>query len=205
MVPRNWLKARERWLADVGRLDDFNRRLMHLMTEGVGFDERHEILDEEFGATYEVLEPYLSEYAREQKERKASGRKAAAPPPSGPEPEAGSEVRSEIGSEMPDAASVPDGSSVMEIGGDLSDVRWALANLSKTKIREKDAPSAIAYNLLVIARGGVQGQLKLMDIYRSTIIQPAAKAAESSPLEGQDAHLEGLLRRLSEGLVEDPA
>jgi len=201
MVPRNWLKARERWLADQGRTDEFNRRLMHLVSEGVGFDERHEIVDQEFGVTYEVLEPYLNAYAAEQKAKKA-GRNKAGPPP---QEQAPPEAATEKAEAMPDPATMPDGSSVMEIGGDLSDVRWALANLSRTGIRERDAPTAIAYNLLVIARSGIQGQLKLMDIYRSTIVQPAAKAAESAEVDGRDSHLEELLGRLSEGLGDDPA
>ena len=203
-TPTFWMRAREMWLEETGKAHEFNRRALELVKDRTSFDERQEMLDDEFGITYDLLKPYIDRYEQQQREKKAAkaAGKAAAKQARQSEDDGGAEP--DRGDPLPAPAEGGAGGDHPEtIGGDLSDVRWALANLSRSGVNPKDAPSAIAWNLLVIGRGGTQGQLKLLDIYRATIVQPAAKAAESGPVEGPDVRLDELLARLGDGLAGD--
>lgn len=165
------------------------------MNRKTGYMERQETLDEEFGVTYAVLKPYIEEWNAEQDAKKAkrSPKPKAEPEPDVPEVVSVTEVEAQESLEQ------------IEGHGDLEDVRWALSNLSRQDAKPSQAPSQIGWNLLVIARSGVQGQLKLLDIYRATIIQPTAKAreAEMGRTDADDAHLKDLMGRLGEGLDSD--
>lgn len=197
-IPTYWFKAREAYLRSIDRWHEFNKRGMELTVEKVGFEEKQEILDGEFGITYQVLKPFIDQVNAEARAKRKRKEAPAQSEGSGAEPDRGEAE--------PDPASSGAGIGDPEpVGGDIADVRWALANLSKQGVGPKDSPSAIAWNLLVIGRGGTQGQLKLLDIYRATIIQPAAKAAEQAPVEGPDGKLEELLERLGAGLGDTEA
>jgi len=199
--PTHWIRARDLWLEEVGRADEFRRRAVELMDVERDFGKRQEILDEEFGVTYELLEPYVRRW-REGRDAAAAAKRA------GKDAAKARDAGPSGGVPAPDPAVGGAGDGGPEaIGGDVADVRWAIANLSRQGVGPRDAPTAIAWNLLVIGRSGIQGQLKLMDIYRATIVQPAAKAAEQGPVDGPDVRLEDLLARLSEGLCgpEDSA
>lgn len=197
-TPRYWVEARKRYLSENNRLVEFQRRNAQLMSDIRDYDERQEALDTEFGIEYGLLKPYIDEYHAEQKAKKRRG------PGKQSKPEQASESKVELESD----ASVGVVAEAVANAGDLEDVRWAIANLSRTGVGPKDAPSQIAWNLLLIARSGVQGQLKLLDIYRATIIQPTAKAreAELGRTDADDAHLSDLMSRLGDGLAdsEDP-
>lgn len=185
-------------MRSIDRWHEFNKRGMELTVEKVGFEEKQEILDGEFGITYQVLKPFIDQVNAEARAKRKRKEAPAQSEGSGAEPDRGEAE--------PDPASSGAGIGDPEpVGGDIADVRWALANLSKQGVGPKDSPSAIAWNLLVIGRGGTQGQLKLLDIYRATIIQPAAKAAEQAPVEGPDGKLEELLERLGAGLGDTEA
>ena len=173
------------WLKANGREVEFQKRYGELVTQGIEFDERQEMIDQEFGLTYAVLKPYIDQYNADQKVKA----KAKNPEPD-PEPEVAVERGSPGEEPEPDRA----------LGGDTNDVRWAIANLSKAGLSPRDAPTAIAWNLLAIGRSGIQGQLKLLDIYRATIVQPAAKELSQEGLAGPDDRLADLLERLGDGL-----
>lgn len=197
-IPNYWFKAREAYLRSVDRWDAFAKRGMELTMERVEFEAKQEQLDEEFGITYQVLKPFIDQVNAESRAKRRPKPGAAQSEESGAEPDRGEAEPVPA----PGGAGVGDPESV---GGDIADVRWALANLSRQGVGPKDAPSLIAWNLLVIGRGGTQGQLKLLDIYRATIIQPAAKIAEHAPVEGPDGKLEELLERLGAGLGDSEA
>lgn len=191
-IPNYWLRAREAWLREQGRWDEYVRMWGAMTGDGVPFAEKHEQIDAHFGLTYELLRPWIDRVNAEQAAKRASRRSKAsdsggeAPP--APPPDAAAGAAAEPPAEQP-------------VGGDIADVRWALANLSLHGVGPKDAPSPIAWSLLVIGRSGTQGQLKLLDVYRATIIQPAAKAAEEvAPSGEQDDRLDELLARLARGI-----
>lgn len=195
-IPKYWTECRKRYLADNDMLTRFLNRNAELMNRKTGYMERQETLDEEFGVTYAVLRPYIEEWQAQQdakKAKRAAGTAKAEPEPVVPEAVEVTAVEAEKSLEQ------------IEGHGDLEDVRWALSNLSRQDAKPSQAPSQIGWNLLVIARSGVQGQLKLLDIYRATIIQPTAKAreAEMGRTDADDAHLKDLMGRLGEGLDSD--
>lgn len=177
--PGWWIKARAAWLESIGRGAEFDKRALELASNrDLTWDERQEKLDEEFGVTYESLRPFIPPTGTRRRKDSGEGERPAA----------------DGGDPSPVAA--PDQ------GGDLGDVRWALANLGSA-VRQSDAPSPIAWSLLALARSGSSGAMKLLDIYRATIVQPAVQAASRPEADAADARLDDLLRRLSEGL-DDP-
>jgi len=188
-------------------LTRFLNRNAELMNRKTGYMERQETLDEEFGVTYAVLKPYIEEWQAQQDAKKAKRARLAKPSKA---QQCLAKGQSEPEPDVPEVVSVTEVEAEesleqIEGHGDLEDVRWALSNLSRQDAKPSQAPSQIGWNLLVIARSGVQGQLKLLDIYRATIIQPTAKAreAEMGRTDADDAHLRDLMGRLGEGLDSD--
>lgn len=178
--PGWWIKARDAWLRSIGRDAEFSARALALASDrDKTWDERQEMLDEEFGVTYEALRPFIEPTAPRRRKGSGDGDRQAV---DGGEP-------------SPPVAAAPE--------GDLGDVRWALSNLGAS-VRQSDAPSPIAWSLLALARSGGAGAMKLLDIYRATIVQPAVQAASRVDADA-DRLLDELLDRLMEGIDEDPA
>jgi hypothetical protein len=185
------MEARKAYCSEAGIEDAFLRRAMEMVHEIHDFEERQEKLDEEFGITYELLKPYIEQYHETRGKRPKKAKMV--------EPESSAMPPKDESLSLEPGRDQPLGS------GDIGDVRWAMSNLTSESANSKSAPTKIAWNLVVAARQSPQGLLKLMDIYKATVIQPQVKDAESGGNHETDRHLSDVLGRLEAAIGPEDA
>jgi K+-sensing histidine kinase KdpD len=165
-----WIAGKTAYLKDNGLQAVYQQHFYDLQAEIPDKMARSERVEEIMGLTYEVLQPYIDEHIRGKKRRQAK-RTSKTPVQFDPEKHTSAD--------------------------DVRDIRWAMAHLSDEAVMSSDAPSPIAWNLLIASRQSQAGLLKLMEIFRQVVVPKQADAALANAVSTDDARLSDLLSRLT--------
>lgn len=166
-----WIAGKTAYLREAGLQEEYQQHFYDLRSEIPDKMRRSEAVEERMGLTYELLKPYIEKHVRDKKRRQAK-RTSKTPVEFDPEKHTSAD--------------------------DVRDIRWAMAHLSDEAVMASDAPSPIAWNLLIASRQSQAGLLKLMEIFRQVVVPRQADAAVANAVATDDARLSDLLASLSD-------
>lgn len=169
-----WNAAKTAYLREKDLREEYQQRFYDLQSVEPDKMRRSEMVETQMGIDYKVLKPYLERHVRD-KQRRAGKRRDSEP------------VAYDLEKAKP--------------ADDVRDIRWAMAHLSDEAVLPADAPSPIAWNLVVAGRQNQAGLLKLMEIYRQVVVPKGVDSTAANAATTDDGRLSELVARLSGEMI----